>query len=178
MDNYVKECMKMMYSQDEIYEALGDSTNIVLYSDLIKYNKLEDVFNGSDSVIILYQQSKNIGHFNALIKHNKNKVIENFDSYGLSPLDVFDMSQYNTNVSPKVPALLILMKDFIKRNKGWKIELNKANIQTSKNSNICGRACVLRILLKDVPLKKFTNLFIGQKLPSDYYITMLTLYIA
>jgi len=57
-----------------------DKPNIVKYSDLAKFNSIDQVFDGYPYVIILIESGLNKGHWTCLCRYNNS--VEIFDSYG------------------------------------------------------------------------------------------------
>ena len=50
---------------------LNPNTPVLLYTDLYKYESPEELFNNSDSIVLLYLlQSKSVGHWVLLFKNN------------------------------------------------------------------------------------------------------------
>ena len=133
---------------------------IIKYSDLIKYESLDELLpKEQDAVFILYQDSPNSGHWTLTIRNGNQ--IQFFDSYGGEPdsqlrwLPERMRQQLKTNV----PYLTNL---FNKSN--FDIVYNPIKYQSEKKTydiNTCGRHCSLR-------LKTFLN---GKTL-NQYYQDM------
>ena len=67
---------------DDIRHILGNSTKIIKYPELSKFNDLDELLpNDNDYCIILYEHTSNVGHWTALLKSNG--TFEFFDAYGL-----------------------------------------------------------------------------------------------
>jgi hypothetical protein len=160
--NNIKNLIKYPLSDDEIFELLNGQTKIVLYPDLKKYKNIDELFYPYDNVVILYiVQNKNgnvSGHWVGLLK--RGDTIEFFDSYGSKPDDTFDHIDYDVRVQNGEikPLLSRLLK-----NSPYKLEYNEKQLQKLKYGiNTCGYYVVLRILLKDLSIKEFQQLFNGK----------------
>ena len=56
-----------------------------LYKDLLKFDNIIDALGKNGMMILLFPMvSDNNGHWISVLLHEKEKVIEHFDSYGLS----------------------------------------------------------------------------------------------
>ncbi|MBS3925925.1 MAG: hypothetical protein KGZ34_04460 [Nitrosarchaeum sp.] len=70
----------------EQMQALNPDAKIFSYTDLQKYETIDDLFHDTDKIIILYLiKSKYYGHWCCLFKHTRNgKMVYNFfDPYGI-----------------------------------------------------------------------------------------------
>ena len=71
-------------SDSDIKHILGSDCKIIKYSELSKYNSLEELVPKLiDYVVILYEEQENTGHWVGLMKYNN--LYEFFDPYGLQP---------------------------------------------------------------------------------------------
>jgi hypothetical protein len=140
-------------SQAKEYEgmAIGDdlikkyipNANIIVNSDLVRYSSIEQVLpKPMDFAFILYQHSKNVGHWILLSRYGK--TIEYFDSYGGhidKPLDwINDSTEKSLGEAPYLSELL--------NNASSKYDViyNAYPFQnTSKDIATCGRWDVLRV---------------------------------
>lgn len=168
------------FSDADMLKLCENKTKIITYSDLAKYNTIEDVLAPHNSVIILYLTKENYGHWVALFvdpNDEKGKTLEFFDSYAI-PIDgeLSLVPENFRNVSnqdfPHLTYLINMSNNFTT------ILYNKEKLQKfKKNINTCGRWAGMRIAMKDVPLLEFQKLFINQKFPPDWYVTAFTAFI-
>lgn len=159
----VKETIPL--SNHDIMRGLKNMTNIITYRDLKNINNIEDVLHPYGTCIILYQNTPESGHW-VVLNSRKNGCYEFFDSYGMYPDDQLKYANYY--LMPK--KLLSLLKKT-----GVDVVYNPFKLQSDrKDSNVCGRWCVLRTLLKDIPLLDFVNLFMDKEKNPDFYCTLLT----
>lgn len=147
----------------EIIDALEGKTKIIMYSDLKNVKNIEDILEPYENCIILYQNSPMSGHW--VVLNSRHNCYEFFDSYGG---DVDSQLKYANFV--KTPYLSRLLE----KTKALVI-CNPFELQEKTDGvNSCGRWCLLRVMLKDMPLMEFVSMFVGKKHTPDYYATALT----
>ena len=130
-------------SDDEILKYLKNSVKIVLYDQIPSFSSVDDFFSPTDFVIILYGNTKKIGHW-VSIQRLDNDTVEFFDSYGHSPDDNF----LGENVHYLVR---LLYQGGIKH-----VFFNSTSLQyMDKAVSTCGRWVVLRAMFRHIPLNKF-----------------------
>jgi hypothetical protein len=153
-------------SNFEISEGLGKNANIIKYSELSKYNNIDDAFNNKKHLILLFETVKNYGHWCCLIKRGK-KNIEFFDSYGIMPDEQLKYTvpvfrKENNMLLPHLTYLLLMCK--------YNVEYN--NYKFQKGFTTCGRWVIVRCILSDIGIDDFAKLFLRKD--SDKFITKLT----
>src|SRR4051812_3506431 len=84
LKSLVDEFIKRPLSDNSVSEMLNGKSNVILYNQLAKYKNLEDVFGKDGSFVVLYQTSKNFGHWACVFKRSRKKI-EIFDSLGYYP---------------------------------------------------------------------------------------------
>jgi len=135
---------------DNDIKAYCPSDRIFSYSQLADVNSIEELLpNLIDSCFILYEHSKNNGHWTCLSRYiqDDEPILEFFDSYGGEPDSQLNWTDKQTRMGLGItePFLTNLMDK-----SGLKVIHNKKNYQ--KNLPIiatCGRWCVLRAKLLD-----------------------------
>ena len=74
---------KMPLSDDDILKILPDC-RIIKYNEFRAFHSLNDVLKSDkDYLIFLYEQSRNSGHWNCILRYNN--IFEIFDPYGIAP---------------------------------------------------------------------------------------------
>lgn len=143
----------------ELEDALGNICKVIPYSMLEGYNTIDDLFENKEAVIILIE-SKEGNHFITLL--NKKSYVEYFDSYG-------DGIDYMINKSGLEPYLTRLLQTV-------KVVSNKKQLQKmDKKMNNCGRWAYIRIILREMNLKEFQNLFSSSmNLSPDEIVCLMT----
>ncbi len=139
----------------EIAQIAGKPLKVMRYSDLCQYAKLEDIFDNNQCVLLLFETTKNKGHWVILLKFTDR--IEFFDSYAFVPDD--ELKFTNMNFKKKnnmdLPYLTYLML-FSK----YPIEYNHYQFQSWNNKiATCGRWCGFRYKMSDYSLEEFIKLF-------------------
>src|SRR5271166_4383669 len=122
--------------------------NILTYEELGKVNA-EWIFSHLP-VCILYLAKKNYGHWTLLHKtvdENGNEIIEFFDPYGI----IID-GQFK--YLPEMPHYMARM--LLSLTKIVDIHYNEYQFQEMRSGiNTCGRWCIMRRLLENMPLEQF-----------------------
>lgn len=139
----VAETIATPMSDADIKEYLPDA-RIFKYSELRKYHTLADMLPERLSyVIILYEDSPNVGHWVCVSKPDDNTV-EYFDSYGGKPDAPLKWTpkQRRIGMGAGEPLLGILFDKCPE-----KVVYNKIPYQREGNHiNDCGRWCCIRVL--------------------------------
>jgi len=169
----VKQNLNYALGDDDIMAICDGKVKIISYEDLHDYQTIDQLMEPYGAVIILYQATKEIGHWVAVLKH-KNRTIEVFGSYGLKIDEQLEFSTYNMKLhgGTAEPHLTNLIDA-----SGYKKIYNHTQLQ-SYNNNIatCGRYASLRVRFRDMPMEKFVKLFTGASgLSNDEWTTALTL---
>ena len=152
------ELKRIPLSDIDIYNRLKGRTNIVLYRDLVRYNKIDDLLV-DNSAVILYERQPRNGHWVCIIRYHRNNkpTIEFFDSYGIFP-----------DEEKKFIGKLFLNKSGQQKNKiaqllyeasyRYVIEYNDYRLQVRRGSiATCGRHVISRILLKDLNIDEYNQ---------------------
>jgi hypothetical protein len=156
----------------QMKEYLDNKCNLVLYSDIHKYNDLESLLGQYNRCIILYIWKKinghNSGHWISICKTKDNKI-RFTDSYGAIPdkplekLTRFERERLNQDYK-YLSDLLI--------NSKYELEYMDKVLQ-NKTSKVCGYYSILSCIMADRPLKEFENLFSKNTKDNDklvYYL--------
>jgi hypothetical protein len=157
-------------SNTDIMNLIGGKANLMIYSQLQDYDDLDDVLGKYGALVLLYETSRNFGHWVCVFKVNNN-TIEHFDSYGLKPDDEIKfIPEYFRKIAgadyPHLTALLY--------NSGYKVIYNEYQLQEKKSGiNTCGRWVATRLNYRNIPQKKFAKFFLEYNDP-DAVVTYLT----
>ena len=139
-------------SNHEINDALNGKVNIMTYQELTRYDNILDALGKHKNLVLLYETKNNSGHWICIFE-TPNKMISFFDSYALPPDDelYFVSDKFRIENNMYFPHLSKLLLECPR-----KIEYNHHQFQKlSPAINTCGRWCIVRLLLKNIPLKKF-----------------------
>ena len=157
-------------SDVDIRKILNNMVNVVLYSDLHKYNSIDDLLGKYGRAIILYIFSENElgkakGHWVSVLKTSRN-TIEFFCSYGTIPdktlmkLPLKLRKKFNEDYS----YISKLMYD-----SKLPIEYNEKPLQ-QHHSVVCGYYCIGRVCVPDMKIEEFQKLFSKNKKSNDELI--------
>lgn len=160
-------------SGQDILECTNDDIKIMKYSELNKYDNIDDVFGNKNSIALLFETQPAYGHWTLLMRH-PGKVIEFFDSYGHdSDIDVTKRIKdklwlHGSGQDTSILSKLILNSDY-------DYVYNKTPLQ-NKDSDIatCGRWIIIRHMIKELGLPKFIKLIKSIGKSPDETITYLT----
>lgn len=143
MDGGVAHTIETPMSDADIKEYLP-RTPILKYSELAKYPTLHDLLpEVKSSVILLYEDSPNRGHWVAVAKSAED-TITYFDSYGGAPDAPLSWTPKDRRIQLGAgrPLLTLLFDKAPEQ-----VVYNKVKYQrVSEKVNNCGRWCVLYIL--------------------------------
>ena len=121
------------------------SEDIIKYSDLKNYPKIEDLLpEQKDFRIILIEDKYNSGHWVVVLRDGKN--IEYFNSYGAKwDYDWKFINRMIRTILGQNTNEMTRLMDQAKKD-GFKVSYNKNRYQTlSSGSQTCGRHCIFRI---------------------------------
>lgn len=166
MDLIVKKFITHPINGESVLNICNGEANLVTNSELASYNSIDDVLGKHGASIILYDKKNgSAGHWACIIKQEKD-LIEYFDSYGLSIDEPIHFTGGNAHLSSLI------------RESKYRVYFNDYMIQKYKdNINTCGRYVGVRILLRNLPLRSFINLFTKNKsYDSDFWCTCMTMF--
>ena len=172
MDNVIQGAMRNELSDVEIRRITNNEVKIMLYDELEEYENIIDAIGGTNKLIILFPTNSDNyrGHYIAILYYPNERLISHFDSYGLSPK--VELS-YSTNGYVKEKLLNNLYSKAILN--GYRVDYNTTRLQkmTDKISD-CGSWCSVRCRFYYLSNQEFAKMFIGQRMPPDFYVTCLT----
>lgn len=163
-------------SNKDMMELVEGKSNFVLYED-IKDSTMDKLLGKYGCCIILYQSTKNYGHWCCLIRHSQH-LIEFFDSYGEFPdTHLSNVPEYYKRIlNEDYPYLTLLMLKWCLKDPKNKVEYNEVQYQEYNSShtpkisiNTCGRHVASRILLRKYSLKQYQRLISGAIKGVDKY---------
>lgn len=137
-------------TDDELEEFLPKSRvdNIIKYSELSKYNDLEDLLPYNNSYkILLIEYLENSGHWVSILRYNN--TIEIFNSFGdLLNRDAFIDDDILNKQLNQYTLFLNKLINKEKEDNEFKFIYNTIQFQKKNiNINTCGRHVVLRIIM-------------------------------
>ena len=168
MEKIIRNQYKKSLSIEDLKKGAEGRVNVWLYEQLKNVHDIDQLFEPYGCCIILYQSSPNYGHWVALLK--RKNFIEHFDPYGYKIDDELRISN-PMKLKPYLSNLIL-------NSKYERVVSNIGKFQSKKaGTNTCGRWAIVRCLMKNLSLDKFTDLFHNQHLDPDFYVTALTMFI-
>lgn len=134
---------------DDIYKISKKQFNMILYSDIHKYDNIDQLFGNKRFVIILYEYKPENGHYILLMKTKK--TIEYFDSIYRFPDFVLKLLDEKTRANLNEDELYLC--DLLEKS-DYNIEYNAESIQ-KKGTACCGCWCALRMAFPDCSVEDF-----------------------
>lgn len=195
MDRMVQNEKKQSFSDQDLRLLTEDECKILSYDELYNYNTIEQVLDPHGCAIILYLSRPNYGHWTFIQMvppesiNGETGVMEIFDSYGYLPDDeIFILPQqanpqatreFKEATGQNIPRLTLMIQEspYIRR-----VIYNSLQLQSMPKShqgaiNTCGRWAGVRCVMRHIPLQRFQNLFINQRLDPDDYVTLMTMFV-
>jgi hypothetical protein len=156
MKKLIKNLKKKSLSNSDILNGTYGKAKLYTYPQLSKFKTLDDAFDGCDSIVLLYLQTPNYGHWCCLNKINNN-LVEFFDPYGYVIDSELKWVNKKTRKElkqecPNLSKLLIKSR--------YQLSYNEYEFQSEKKDiNTCGRHCIIRICYRKIPLETYKKMF-------------------
>jgi len=172
LDQLIINDEAILLTDSDIVNMTHGDANVLVYEDLQKYNTIDDAFEGKPALVLLFQNTRNSGHWVALYKIKPNTMYY-YDSYAFPMDSEIAFSKYLISIGMKThPTLTYLIQK-----SGYKLVQNKIRFQTlSDSSSTCGRWCVHRINHRYMSDKDYATLMLGNRhYNGDFWVSLLTL---
>lgn len=165
MERIVKKFIKHSINGDDVLNICDKEANLLRTSELKNYSSIDQVLGKYRACILLYDMKKEVGHWSCIFEKYPG-VLEFYCPYALH----VDEANEWTDGKPYLSNLL--------NNSRYQVYNNDYQLQKYKNDiNVCGRYVGARLMMRHLPLQKFTDLFIKNKCyDSDFWVTILTLF--
>ncbi len=161
-------------SGQDIKNFFGGKVKILLFSEIAKYDNLDDLLNPFGRVVILFERSKGRGHWVGLFRSSKEMYkgkprVFFFDSYGMKPESELKYSEgKNVYLKQRRNTLLRLFK-------GQGVKYNDVQLQKWKPKvNTCGRWVCCRLSCDDLNSYEFADMIKSLSDDPDQFITDVT----
>jgi hypothetical protein len=158
-------------SSSDLKNIFDDKLKIMVYSDLKKYDNINELLSPFNRVCILYNWEPAVGHWTCLFKGKDNKIYF-FDSFGSKPDGKTNMGQVPPELRYKRGMDYKYLTDLL-LNSPYEIDFNDKCLQDSKSST-CGRYCVVRMSFSDLSTDDFNSMFSDDLKNNDKIICYLT----
>jgi len=176
IDKEIKDSEKYELSGEDIMKIIQGNGKVMSYTELQKYETIDDLLNPHGAVVLLYESKKNYGHWVGLFKYGR-KEIQFFDPYGFDVDEELNIGKpYYTrhNNDENIPHLTYLLK-----NSNYKVTHNYTRLQKfDSDVNTCGRHVACRLRFRETPLPEYIELLTKNKCyDPDWYVSILTILI-
>ena len=155
-------------SGTDIENYLGGKCRVISYDQIKEFSSIDDLLGNHGRCVILYVWAKNpdaFGHWQCVFR-NKNGNVEVFDSYG-SWIDSF-LNKIDKNFRIKTGQNYKFLTKLL-YDSNYNVEYNDKVLQ-NKNSNTCGKWCVLRMLCNHLDIDEFNSNFTKNTKKNDLII--------
>jgi hypothetical protein len=156
--------LQNILKKDESYSLSGSDIEALIGYPPITYDKLENInsiddllnqYGKDNSVIILYLNSWNSGHYTSIYKMNN--TIQFFDSYGFAPDRELQYVPFYIDQGGS-PHLTRIINNA--RQEGYTIDHSIYDLQKQdKSITTCGMWCITRLKFKNLTHEQFYRLF-------------------
>lgn len=163
----INRLMRKPLSNYDILDALNNKCNLVLYSDIQKYNSIDSLLGKYGICVVLYNDKAEVGHWILLLHNRSTDYVELFDSYADNYSVKEEFKKRHNDLFEKIYK------------GGYNLLYNDSNLQKlSDNVNTCGRWVIVRALERnkhiDTFVKDIKESAKDQKISPDQYVTYLT----
>jgi len=165
LDTLISKGESIDLSGDDILRICDNKVVIHSYHDLANMDNIDEVLGKYGACIILYETKENFGHWTSLFIRSEG-MLEFFDSYGFSMDSELNYAKYNNT-----PYLSNLVKA-----SNYKVVSGSQRLQKLKyDVNTCGRWNAIRIVLRNLNIAQFYELFRNNThYDGDWFATALT----
>ena len=172
MDKLIHNLMSYELNGDDVRKITRGNSKIMLYKELQKYDSIIDAIGPTHQLILMFPVENDYsGHWLSILYHKETHEIEHFDPYSFSWTKE---EAYTRNKYVDMHLLEILYNKATRA--GYKVFWNPYKFQSlNTDTNTCGRWATIRCRFHYLNIKQFAELFLNQKISSDYLVTILTL---
>jgi len=142
-------------SARQVLDLLDNKAQFVQYSDIHKIPSIDVLLGPHKKCVLLYQTSKNYGHYVAVWEHNN--IIFFSDSYGgiVDSQLRYVPHDLKTELNSNHNYLIKLMYE-----SGKKVEFNQYKLQSREpDVATCGRWSVNRLRFPEISIDEYHNIF-------------------
>jgi len=171
LDIIIEQAEKILLTANDILRLTNNEVNILVYEELLNFKSIDDAFNGKTGIVLLFQNTRNSGHWCLLYRLNP-KTIYFFDPYGFPMDSEIKWSKYLISQGfLNQPALTYLIKK-----SNYKLLQNNVKYQTlADGSSTCGRWVITKFNYRHLTDKDFKTFMLGNKhYNGDFWVSILT----
>lgn len=173
LKDILNELDSMALSTDE-FKRVANCNSFLLFTDLAKYNSLEQLFQvNGDKILLAMKSMPTFAHFMCICKQNNNRAIY-YESYGKTIEELIRESPYTLDISRGVNLLKKL-----ENNSKISIDYNRFTHQKNhmKNNpiNTCGFHSANRIRYSHLSNKEYDDFIKSTGMIPDWFVILTNL---
>ena len=129
--------------------------NLLQYSDLHKYNSIDDILGSHKKCVLLYHTSANYGHWVCIYEYKGTTFF--FDSYGSIPDS--QLKFLNKDLKEELNSEHRHLTELLYRS-NRPVEYNQHQFQKREpNIATCGRHCIVRLKYPEISIEEYHQIF-------------------
>lgn len=148
IDNLTENLKKYALSGYDL-NVIQPNIRLTMSYDLHKMNFADELVNRQGLGVILWNDTKNLGHYLGVIRYKHNRTFEIYDPYA------FKFNQINQKLKARMGVPPRHLTDLIRRS-GYKVVFNRKRLQKD-DENSCGRYVLLRLALYHLNNKQYND---------------------
>ena len=156
------------------FKRVANCNSFLLFTDLAKYNSLEQLFQvNGDKILLALKSTPNFAHFMCLAKQNNNRAIY-YESYGKSIEELIRESPYTLDKSRGV-NLLKKLENNSKISVDYNRYVHQKNHMKNNPINTCGFHSSNRIRYSHLSNKEYDDFMKSTGIPADWFVILTNL---
>jgi hypothetical protein len=169
----LNELDSMALSEAE-FKRVANCNSFLLFTDLAKYNSLEQLFQvNGDKILLALKSTPNFAHFMCLAKQNNNRAIY-YESYGKSIEELIRESPYTLDKSRGV-NLLKKLENNSKISVDYNRYVHQKNHMKNNPINTCGFHSANRIRYSHLSNKEYDDFMKSTGMLPDWFVILTNL---
>jgi hypothetical protein len=172
----LREAKEVSLTDSDIRRICLNKVKFVVYDELQHVTDIYELLDPYSAFILFYTTTGNfVGHWTAVIYHEKQSTIEFFDSYGLNDRQILALATDSYKDVQGKPLLTGLL-DAAVRKYGVGVRWPAKRLQSRNVDDVatCGRYAALRVRFADLSQQQFINMLSGARFTPDDLVSLLT----
>ena len=173
LKDLLNELDSMALSEAE-FKRVANCNSFLLFTDLAKYNSLEQLFQvNGDKILLALKSTPNFAHFMCICKQNNNRAIY-FESYGKTIEELIRESPYTLDLSRGV-NLLKKLENNSKISIDYNRYCHQKNHMKNNPINTCGFHSANRIRYSHLSNKEYDDFMKSTGMLPDWFVILTNL---
>jgi hypothetical protein len=169
----LNELDSMALSEAE-FKRVANCNSFLLFTDLAKYNSLEQLFQvNGDKILLALKSTPNFAHFMTICKKNNNRAIY-YESYGKTIEELIRESPYTLDKSRGV-NLLKKLENNSKISVDYNRYVHQKNHMKNNPINTCGFHSANRIRYSHLSNKEYDDFMKSTGMLPDWFVILTNL---